>query len=523
MRRAEPYPTWTALGWFAVLRLLLAFGLDLAFVPSLRGLWGAPSPLPLTTTVALVYSILALLGALSTYVRWPPKEQQVQIAVFLDIVAFTLLMHAGGGVASGLGLLLAITVAAGALLLEGRLSLLFASFAALAVLAQQVFSQLYLSDPGGSLTQAGLLGVTFFTVALLGHVLYRRIQEAEAIAARRQVDIDDLSKLNEYIIQSMGTGVLAVDGERNLRLINAAAAQLLGTARAAPGDGLTEIAPELSDWFERNIASASQHAGTLRIQEREVRATLRRLGNYRSSGALIFLRDNQELVREAHQMKLASLGRLTASIAHNIRNPLSSVGHAGQLLAESPALTSEDLRLLDIVRRNTHRIDEIVESVLALSRRSQAEPREIDLAVWLPELCADFRETHGLGDGCPHLAVGKGGLRVSADPRHLHQIFANLLDNALRHGGSEKSPPQIELRAYRDAVRGTAVAEVVDDGPGVAPETASEIFDPFFTTSASGTGLGLYIAKELSETNGIDLEYIPGEPRGSRFRLAFPA
>lgn len=516
----ETYPTWRALTWFTAFRLLVAFGLVLYFVPALGSARPAPGALPVTGVLALGYTALVLLGALANGLRWPGKAEQAQIAVFVDIVAFTLIMHHAGGLATGLGLLLAIAVAAGALLMEGRLSLLFASLAALGVLVEQVFVQVH-GTGSGSLTTAGLLGLTFFAVALLGHVLYRRVQAAEELAAQRQVDVADLSKLNEFVIQLIGTGVLVVDGERRIRLLNNAARHLLDAPVAGRGAELRQISPELADWLARHAPARMVHDENLLLRGVEIRVSLHLLGPYRSSGALLFLRDQREVARAAQQIKLASLGRLTASIAHNIRNPLSAVGHAGQLLAESPALAAEDLHLLDIIRRNIGRIDEIIESVLQLSRRDRGQPQRLVPAVWLNEFAADFRDSHRLAPETLVVAVDADTPAMTADPRHLHQVLSNLCDNALAHAAPLEGPLRIELRA-RPEPGGGVLLDVSDNGPGIAPETAREIFTPFFTTSRSGTGLGLYIARELCEINGIGLEHRPDLGPGTCFRLSFP-
>ncbi len=517
----ESYPTWRALTWFTAFRLLIAFGLVLLFVPALGSAWRAPGALPATGMLALGYTALVLLGAVGSGLRWPGKAEQVQLAVFVDIVAITLIMHHAGGLATGLGLLLAIAVAAAALMMEGRLSLLFASLAALAVLVEQVFIQLHGGPGSGSLTTAGLLGLTFFAVALLGHVLYRRVQAAEQLAARRQVDVADLSKLNEFVIQLLGTGVLVVDGERRVRLLNNAARHLLDVPTAGAGAQLRQITPELAAWLAQHAPARMARDENLVLHGTEIRVSLHLLGPYRSSGALLFLRDQREVARAAQQIKLASLGRLTASIAHNIRNPLSAIGHAGQLLAESPALGAEDIHLLEIIRRNTRRIDEIIESVLQLSRRDRGTPEPIDPAAWLPELAAEIRQAQGLAPETLAAQVAAGTPALTADPRHLHQILSNLCDNAIKHGAPADGPRRIELRARPDPAGG-ALVEVIDNGPGIAAETAREIFTPFFTTSPSGTGLGLYIARELCEINGIGLEHRAEVGPGACFRLSFP-
>jgi two-component system sensor histidine kinase PilS (NtrC family) len=520
----ESYPSWSALQAVALGRAVLATGLALVLMPGSPLHWTSAKGYPaLTTITATAYILFVVIGLVAAYVRWPAKHQQVPLAVFADIVAFTLLMHGGGGVASGLGLLLAIAVATGAVLMEGRLSLLFAAFASLSVMTQQTYVSLYVGSPPSSFTQAGLLGITFFAVAMLGHVLYRRIQEAELVAARRKVDIADLSKLNHFIIQSMSTGVVVVDGDRNLRLLNTAARQLLGVSKVEPGQSLNRFAPTLARWLAEQVALPYRRDNTVSGHDATLEVTLHLLGDYRESGALMYVRDAQDAVREAQEIKLASLGRLTASIAHNIRNPLSAVGHAAQLLAESTALGVGDRRLLEIIRRNTGRIDETVESILQLSRRERASPEPIDLAGWLPGFCSDFREAHDLPADRLQLEIASPA-EVRTDPRHLHQVLANLCENALKHACRLGDPPHIQLRAQgRGAAHKRVLIEVLDDGVGIDSETAPEIFAPFFTTSSTGTGLGLYIARELSESNGIHLEYIPREPHGSCFRLTFPS
>jgi two-component system, NtrC family, sensor histidine kinase PilS len=515
------YPTWSALRWLFLFRLFLAVGLALAFSPSVRDPIVANADTQLAWRVLVIYAMLVLISGLNLYAGWPKRENQVYLAVFTDIVAFALLMHAGGGVSSGLGGLLAVSVAAGALLMEGRMSLLFASFATLAVISQQIYIELQGDAPASAYTQAGLLGIVFFAVALMARFLYRRLRDMEELAARRKVDIDDLSKLNAFIIENVETGILVVDGNRRLRLMNQAARDLLGAAEAQAGTPLGRLSPDLADWLAGHVHPAALQGGVIRVGDRELRPSRQLLGDYRATGVLLYLRDNQELIREAQQIKLASLGILTASIAHNIRNPLSAIAQAGQLLEEARGLTAEDRHLLDIIRRNSGRIDEIVRSVLQLSRRNQVDPRQLELAAWLEEFCREFRESHGLQEQYLALQFEQPLISVEVDPRHLQQIIANLCENAVLHAGRPDHPAHIQIRLGRGEGQETAVVEVRDDGPGIDDETAREMFTPFYTTRASGTGLGLYIARELSETNGIRLHYERIRPSGSCFRLTF--
>ncbi len=499
----------------------MVVGLVVAFSPDALDPALGRSDTQLAWNILVAYALLVLLSGFGLSLRQPRRTSQVQWAIVVDIATYTALMHTAGGVTSGLGILLAVAVAAGALMLEGRLSLLFASLASLAVITEQLYGLLLGNDQTISFTQAGMLGLLFFTVALLSHVLYRRVRSAEALAARRQVDIDDLSKLNDFIIRSLGTGILVADGERRLRLINDAALELLRVGRARTGASLAELSPELGRWLAAQVQSANPRGGLIQIGEREVWASIRLLGNFRASGVVIYLRDNQEAAREAQQVKLASLGTLTASIAHNIRNPLSAISHAGQLMSEDPALSDENRHLLGIVRRNCARIEETVQSVLQLSRRNQLDPCLLNLVAWLEAFAAELWDSHGLTEGQLRLTIDADPIAVEVDPRHLHQILANLCENALVHGKLAGAEARVEIRLGRLPDRAEAALEILDAGPGIDAVTAREIFNPFFTTKSQGTGLGLYIARELAESNGIRLTHESVEPHGSCFRLVF--
>ena len=519
---AQNYPRWVVLEWFAFYRLCLAAGLVFAYLSPFANNWLVNADKSLSVAISFAYLLLVLLSLLLTRIRKFGKTGLVQTGVLIDILTFTLLMHGNGGVESGYSLILAIVVAAGALLLEGRQSLLFAAIATLSVLAEQTYVTLFLPHASGSYTRTGLLGLTYFTVALLAHVLYRRIQETEHLAASRLVDIADLSKLNEFIIQQINTGILVLDERRHIQMLNRAAAHLLGISPDAKNHPhLRAVSPILWDWIDAHLWSgAPAETHSLAIQDREIEPSFLPIGDCPTCALVVFLRDQQALMQEAQQIKLASLGRLTASIAHNIRNPLSAITHAGQLLLESPALGLEEQQLLQIIIRNTRRIDEIIESVLQLSQRNQPELQRIALGEWLREFAEEFLELDSLPRERLILSIEDDLPEIEVDPRHLRQILFNLCDNVVQHGGDA---PQLHLRAAPAQDQQFVLLQVRDLGPPIDPEIAEDIFNPFFTTSVTGTGLGLYIALELSEANGIRLSYLPLEPQGNCFQLILPA
>ncbi|QIK37002.1 two-component sensor histidine kinase [Caldichromatium japonicum] len=518
----EPsYPSWSALRWLFLFRLLMVIGLVLAFSPALTDPAIAHSNIEDAWNLLLGYASLVLASGFGLSLRWPTPVNQVQLALFVDILTYTLLMHTAGGVTSGLGLLLAVSVATAALLLDGRLSLLFAAFSSLAVISEQLYSALAEEDIPVSFTQAGLLGLVFFAVAWLAHVLYQRVRSAEALAEQRQIDLDNLAQLNEFIIQSMGTGILVTNGAQRVKLINAAARDLLGGKEILAGTDLSMLAPEIGTWLAGQNPASPPSIAQISIANRELRVSCKRLGGGRSSGLILYLCDSREAEREAQRIKLASLGTLTASIAHNIRNPLSAISHAAQLLSEGAGLSEEDRYFITIIQRNSARIEETVRSVLTLSRNRPSEPQWIDLAEWCTAFVADFREQHQLSPDDCWVTIDERPLGINMDPRHLHQIIANLCENALVHGQAPGEPPRIQLRLRRLQAPPRIYLEICDQGPGIDPARAREIFNPFFTTKTQGIGLGLYIARELAMANGIQLTYTPALPRGSCFCLIF--
>lgn len=486
---------------------------------------------PLGTHDAALFSFaiqayMALSGtALMVGLGRPERaESQAILAVTVDIFMVTVLMYASGGVQSGLGMLIAIAIALGAISMAGRNSLTLAAIASLAILTEEVYGQLQGGFNTTAYVQAGLLGISFFALAALAHKLASRALQSEELAHERGLDLANMAQLNDYVIRQMRAGILVVNDQSIVQIINDAAWVLLGMPTAMRHHPLEQVSPELADQYH-HWEDTGQHAGkSFRATPggRDIRATFTHLGEAEEASTLIVLEDTATLTAQAQHMKLASLGRLTAGIAHEIRNPLGAISHAAQLLDESPDLVQADKRMADIIQQNSTRVNEVIASILKLSRQDLPKPKPLVLAPWLEKLAEEVRSLHTLNDQQITLHVDPPGTTVFADSGQLHQILDVLCDNARRHFSRPIEELRLQILAGITPESGGPFIEVHDNGSGISQKSAEQLFEPFFTTRNEGTGLGLYIAQQLSEANRSRLEYLPLPNGGSCFRLSFP-
>ena len=500
-------------------RVILGFGLTLLTSSALRGDLLEPGSPQLFDALSWLYLLISVLIAL--FLHRGLRDLPVFLLCTFDILLLGILFYAAGGAGSGFGNLLIIPVAVANILLHGRIGLLLPAIASLLLIYLTFF--ISLAQPGNaqSYLQAGVLGCIYFAVALFVQRLSRRLQVSESLAQAQAASLANLEQLNQLIIQRMRTGIMVIDAEQQLLLANEACAQLLGKA-VMQGVQLAELAPELEQRLQqwRHTPSARSSGFRNHVGGAELMANFKLLSRHNRS-VLIFLEDNTQVAQQAQQLKLASLGRLTASIAHEIRNPLGAISHAAQLLQESEHPNSQDKRLLDIIQQQSRRMNGVIETVLELSRRRPSEPQLIDLAIWLHDYAAEFRLSHPPEDNLC-CAIDREGITTRFDPNQLTQIVNNLCQNALRYSPPEDNGQRrVYLNLYQHADTDKPVLEVIDHGPGVAEDQAAQIFEPFYTTESSGTGLGLYICRELCESNQAQLEYAPVEPTGSCMRITF--
>jgi two-component system, NtrC family, sensor histidine kinase PilS len=511
--------SWKAVHLLNLYRLTLA-GLFVVLVLSgkdLRFLGSHDARLYLL--VSLAYLSFSVASSFTIRQRWPAFLPQVYLQVSVDILALVSLMHATGGVSSGLGFLLLVSVAGNSLLLDGRASLLFAAVATLAVLGQQLYSNWEGGSASTYLTQAGMLGAALFATALVADLLAQRARRSEALAAQRGVDLANMAQLADYVIDRMQTGALVMDSRQRVWLMNAAARRLLEIPEPVAHRDLEELCPELARRRQRWLGDPGCEAEAFQAVPGGARILPRfaRLSEGISGGTLIFLEDLSALAQQAQQLKLAALGRLTASIAHEVRNPLGAISHAAQLLGESTALDGRDARLSQIIHGQCQRVNEIIEDVLQLSRRESSHIQEFALQPWLREFVQEL--AHGYPDAELKLDVLPTDMQVRMDPLHLRQILYNLCQNGLRYSKAHSGQAVVNLKGRM--IETMPVLDVMDRGPGIAPELVEQIFEPFFTTEARGTGLGLYIARELCECNQARLSYRVLRTGGSCFRIGF--
>jgi two-component system sensor histidine kinase PilS (NtrC family) len=523
---AESY--WRVLSLLNVFRLLFPMLLLLVFFfDSPSTTVGSVHP-GLFIGVTVAYFAFGLVCIQTIQSRAPSAEWQALLQLCVDAIMFALMIHASGGITSGLATLLVLPTGACAMILQRRLALLGTSIVTLSLLAETMLSYLQGENSRPDFLVTGLTGASLFTITLVALPFAARLRESEALAQQREIDLANLNELNEFIVQHLRESILVVDENDRVRLTNETAARLLNGGTIATGVPLATVAPRLLYVLEawRNQTSdrrdnvgeiVAADGGTI------IRPHFVALAEGGSGPVLIFLEDTSVIADRAQQSKLAALGRLSASIAHEIRNPVGAMSHASQLLRESPTLSDDDRHLTDIIEKNGIRVSHIIENVLQLSRRDATKQERFDINEWLAGFVQEYESTMQLPTGSISVETERNASRIEVhfDPSHLHQVLWNLCDNAFRHGAADSDSGRIDIRTGRLPATGRPLLEVADRGKGVDQAQAERIFEPFFTTGAGGTGLGLFISRELCQTNGGLLLYEPRNGGGSIFRIIF--
>ena len=517
---------WRVIGLLNLYRLLVP--LVLMAAQALAGpQWALLATRPrLFLSSCIAYLTAGILLIIARRLEWSSLRIVALVNSGVDAAAIGLILYASGGVSSGLGILLVLPVGAMAVLADHRDAFLLAALAAIAVLVQQIFVNID-GAPSTDYTTAGVLGAVLFLIALSAWPIANRLRESEALVRRQEVDLANLAQLSQYIIQHLRESLLVIDTHDRIRLINESAAHILGDTSAVPDALLGEASPRLlyllETWRQNQgntaVFPAPDQTFVAADGARVIRANFAPLGSSIPAPVIVFLEDTSLLAEKIQQSKLAALGRLSASIAHEIRNPVGAMSHAAQLLGESATLSAGENRLTEIMRTNADRVSAIINNVLSLSKREETRAETISLQGWTEDFHEEFCETMQLSrERLRTDALSPVEVRV--DPSQLRQIVWNLCENAFKHGVADRPEEIIEIRHGRLTPTGRPYLQVMDRGAGVNPDHAERIFEPFFS-GGRGTGLGLFLARELAQTNGATLLYEPRHGGGSIFRLVF--
>jgi two-component system sensor histidine kinase PilS (NtrC family) len=503
---------WRSLRFFSIYRLSIALlFLVAALVFGDTVSLGTQDP-GLFNRVAAVYLLLAI-AFLVVLLRRPRHfNLQLSVQVAVDIAALTLMMFASGGQKSGIAMLLLVVVAGAALVGQGRMTLFYAALASVAMLLEESWRALTREADTADFVRTGIISIAFFGTAIIARLLAQRLVANETLARERGRELNDQLRISERIIRDMEDGVLVVDGDGRVRLLNPRAEALLEIP-ISEGVELAALSPELANRFKAWSSQPIEMVEMMRQGDRRM-LRVRYLSSAESGGhALIYLEDMERVQSQAQQLKLAALGRLTANMAHEIRNPLAAISHAAELLAEEDTDPLHQ-RLARIIHDNTRRLNRLVTEVLELGRRDRAQPETLRWQAFL----AGFLEEFALHDASVgrRVHVGEGDVELRFDRGHLYRVLWNLLGNALRHASPTDGAVRLEARAT--VMTDYVELHVIDDGPGVDEAQRNQVFEPFFTTHGAGTGLGLYIARELCEASGARLELMDEEP-GAHFRI----
>jgi len=512
-------PDWSALRLVNQYRLLIL--LALAAVYYLSGdqrTLGSRSG-DLFELVHLGYVVATLGFIYLIRLQKPSVHIQFFIQNYLDILLISGLMYASGGVQSGLGPLLLINLALLSQIASLRHALLFASIASTVVISEELLSRILIGSDAANLEATALLGSLLFATAWIMTVPLRRLMQrqlARSTYSRAVLDVAQIANLNEEIIRELDSGVIVIDHAGNVQIINDTARALLAAEFVPMPIHVKRLCRELMLNLKKSEQSPSSE-----VRPFEIASTgLSVLPNYiplSQGGMLIKLDDHAHIRQQFQQLKLASLGRLSASIAHEIRNPLGAISHAVQLIQESDTLSSKDAQLLMIAKRHTSRINRIVEDVLQLSNRQEVRVEHIQVDELITSFAERFKSEHALGN--EQLAVHTEPSSSVVDPGHLDQVLWNLCTNAQLH--NDAATVSIDISCWQ-AQRGVTVIDVIDNGKGISDMDRENLFEPFYSTHHAGTGLGLFIIRELCELNKAHIECIERD-MGAHFRVTLSA
>jgi len=511
--------------FFSLYRVLEAGILAGLLFGPLVGMLGEPRVPMLGAVVTgayLAFALVMLLLSRKSHLLVP----LVVVGACVDVLVAVLITYSQPDATAGVAMMLLFNVAAAALMLPPRLGLGMTAMAAAAILTEFLINVLGKTSNDRPVAEVLMFAATYLAVGYLASQTGQRARFSQALADQRGVEVANLFEINELIIRRMRTGVMVVDSQNRIKLANEAASVLIGDGSGGENDAqhihLPTVAPELARRLQRWRSGWAHNESPLQLSpdQPEVQPRFAHL-LVDSELSLVFLDDSSVVSRRAESLTLSALGRFSASLAHEIRNPLAAINYAVQLLQESKVIIDGDRRLLEIIHQQCQRTNGIVESVLGLARRERASPEHVELNDYMRRFVEEYRQSMSIETDSLETVSGARAVPAVVDLRHLHQVLTALVHNALNYGRLPGESARVRLRVFQADNR--PMIDVLDRGPGVPETVAAQLFTPFFTTSEHGTGLGLYIALELCRANQANLEYVPVPGGGSCFRITLPA
>ncbi len=505
-------------------------------------------PSLLHQSILLFYCLFSLLLLAFFLVNRSNNNNQLALGLILDILVLSILLYITGEPDIQLMILYMVVVAVSFILIIPYQAAIITMLAVIFVIYQQFFQAIASTVNFRSLAEACLMSISFICVGVLSWSISQRLVTVEKIAENNALQINKLNAITHEVISKMQQGILVFDADKNIMIINRATCLFLnldltnqqqstrkrikkdsGMDKLYHSNDLVEEAiirqhPFLVNW----INDCSLHkASKLIYPLPNPTATMDKLRftttPLQDGIVLVFIEDLRREQTNAQQLKLASLGQLTASIAHEIRNPLATISQASQLLMEDDAWGEEDedeeketdpnIELYRMIFKQTKRVNRIIEDVLKLSRQAKPEQLKLQIVEWLQEFINNHYREH---DVFLHAEIAPS---IYFDPHQLEQILINLINNGLRFCSKVHPHTFVEIEVFLQ--ENDVILDVLDEGDGVPIEKQDNLFMPFFTTDNDGTGLGLYLSQAFAEANFARLLYVANHKK-TCFRLIIP-
>ena len=463
---------------------------------------------------AAVYAGITLISIIRPHWVRQENDKLPNASAVVDIVMIMALVYLTGGIGTGVGILVLPFVATSCMLSYGKFPALYAGFTTVCILCVMFLSDQLSLDAdtwdGRNIGTAIMLIGASFAVAYLTSYSATFLRDATASARKHKRNYNRVRGLNQLVLNRVQEAVIVIDPELKVWLFNRQAKNYFSGLAAEHKEPIFEdlvlrwlLNPEKSFEADIHLHRFSMHVRAVPMVQEDGKLLM------------LFLRSLREIAAEAMATKLASLGQLTANLAHEIRNPMSAIRHANDLLQEG----IEDpvsKKLHGIIDGNIRRIDKMLEDISTLNKKDNLGRESINLMKFWLAFKQEFTLNNPSSVGCIKMEMQGKNLTVTADPMHVQQIMWNLCNNAWRH--STKGSDAIQVSIKPSGKLNVSIV-VSDDGPGAAPEIRNQLFEPFFTTEKGGTGLGLYVARELAHANLGQLHY---HPELNGFELILP-